>query len=213
MRPNQETGLHTIKSPCGETNFGASQIKEVIEKLNSLLESGLKATIIITFPIWKTLKLGTHKSKNNLIKNLIKKGVEISDSATRIMNELNFSLASVKTTVDIVNVSLVDLGLNKCAGATLNEICARANQSSLSVCPLEAVLQLRLRYNDQPEKERLNIIVAGAVTDPIDKLNVFRIGNDIPKDHRDDALWIDSYDNPLSRQWHPYDQFVFICRK
>ncbi len=53
-------------------------------------------------------------------------------------------------TVDIVVVSMLEMGFAEGELATLDTIYERAKQMGLETCPVETAAQLRLRFRDQP---------------------------------------------------------------
>ena len=56
-----------------------------------------------------------------------------------------------KITVDIVVVSMLELGFAEDELATLDTIYNRAKQMGLETCPVETAAQLRLQFLDQPD--------------------------------------------------------------
>ena len=63
----------------------------------------------------------------------------------------NFPVAAEETTVDIVVVSMLEMGFAEGELATLDTIYDRAKQLGLEICPVETAPQLRLQFLDQPD--------------------------------------------------------------
>lgn len=105
-------------------------------------------TAIITknFSTWGTVTLGTHKSVENLSRELRGAGIRIEHCAGEILKEI--TLAAVQTDIDIVNVSVAELGFNK--PTRHDAIYDRAKEFGLDLVPAEGGPQLRLQYTEQP---------------------------------------------------------------
>ena len=68
-------------------------------------------------------------------------------------------MAAAEITVDIVVVSMLEMGFAEGELATLDTIYDRAKQMGLETCPVEVAVQLRLQFLDQPDwttEERLS---------------------------------------------------------
>jgi len=144
-------------------------------------------------PIWKTITLGTYRNANVLREPLdsahcsIEKvaGVKVDaraspaspidndgpttpfchleDLANEIIGRPAFALSRERTEVDLVVLSVSELGFGK-QGASLKDIYARAKSLGFALCPPEVGPQLRLQYLEQPPGEVLHIAM-----DPIAK--------------------------------------------
>ena len=60
-------------------------------------------------------------------------------------------MAAAETTVDIVVVSMLEMGFAEGELATLDAIYGRAKQMGLKICPVETAAQLRLQFLNQPD--------------------------------------------------------------
>ena len=98
-----------------------------------------------------TITLGTHKSGADLLDTLIEKKCRVSPWSTQALENPDFPVVAEKTTVDIVVVSLLEMGFASGEFATLDTIYDRAKQMGLETCPVELAVQLRLQFPDQPD--------------------------------------------------------------
>ena len=97
-----------------------------------------------------TLTLGTHRSGHDLLEVLIEKKCRISVWSEQALENPDFPVAAEGTTVDIVVVSMRELGFAAGELATLETIYNRAKQMGFETCPVALAPQLRLTFLDQP---------------------------------------------------------------
>lgn len=109
----------------------------------------------ISFPIWKTISIGTHARIDELKDAILSSGFRIGDWANDVLGEPNFTVASEEKKIDLVRITPKDLGFKE--GAYREDIYNRALELGLKLCPLEVGPQLRLQYIDQPRLESLQI--------------------------------------------------------
>ena len=105
-----------------------------------------------------TITLGTHRSGAALLGALIEKKCQISLWSRQALGNPGFPVVAEETTVDIVVVSMLEMGFAEGEFATLNTIYDRAKQMGLETCSVETAAQLRLQFLDQPDwttRERL----------------------------------------------------------
>lgn len=105
-----------------------------------------------TFPTWKTIRLGTHRSHKNFLDAYFSEA-EIAGPAMDLLKRV--TLAPAETELPLVNVSVRELGFSE--GAILMQVYTRAWECGLQLVPAEAGLQLRMQYLDQPEKAPLHV--------------------------------------------------------
>ena len=98
-----------------------------------------------------TITLGTHRSGADLLDTLIKEKFRISLWSTQALENPDFPVVVGEITVDLVVVSMLELGFAEGELATLNTIYDRAKQMGLETCPVETAVQLRLQFLDQPD--------------------------------------------------------------
>jgi hypothetical protein len=113
-------------------------------------------------PVWKRITLGAYKGVNSLRRALEAARVRIGDSADEILGRPAFHVSPTKQDVDLVVVSVAELGFPN--GARLAEIHRRAGELGLELCPAEAAPLLRLAYTNQPMGEFLNVAMRPIAT-------------------------------------------------
>ncbi len=187
-RGGTDEDLHRLATPEGEGLL--SKIAELIIKRP-------------VFQIWKTIKLGTGPlTADEFCKVLAKSGFGISDWARDILGKPGFTVAAKEQEIDLVVVSVKELGFPD--GARRDQIYERAKEYGLELCPPEVGPQLRLQHKDQPLDEWL-LIAMEPILDSVGYLKVFEVG------HGGDGLWLSSvYGHPGSF-WPAGLRWVF-CR-
>ena len=98
-----------------------------------------------------TMTLGTHRSGADLLDTLIEEKCRISLWSTQALENPDFPVVAEKITVDIVVVSMLEMGFAEGEFATLDTIYDRAKQMGLETCPVETAAHLRLQFLDQPD--------------------------------------------------------------
>jgi hypothetical protein len=154
------------------------------------------------FATWKTIKIGTQKSVKDLTKALTGNGFRISDWAGDILKKI--TLADAETEIELVLVSVADLGFTK--ATRRDAIYDRAKELGLDLVPAEAGPQLRLQYTDQPMNEWM-LMAMEPITDSDGAPYVFSVGR------HDDGRWLRSSDGNPGITWDPDDRWVFARRK
>ena len=112
-----------------------------------------------------TITLGTHRSGADLLDTLIEEKCRVSLWSTQALENPDFPVAAAEITVDIVVVSMLEMGFAESEFATLDTIYDRAKQMGLETCPVETAAQLRLQFLDQPDwttEERLGFFFVGS---------------------------------------------------
>ena len=112
-----------------------------------------------------TITLGTHRSGADLLDTLLEEKCLVSIWSTQALENPDFPVAAAEITVDIVVVSMLEMGFAESELATLDTIYDRAKQMGLETCPVEIAPQLRLRFLDQPDwstGERLGEFFVGS---------------------------------------------------
>jgi len=150
---------------------------------------------------WKTIELGTGPKDANAFCQAIERiGGQVSKYARDIMGKTDFTVLTKKITLDLVKLSVFDLGFEN--DATLKEIYERAISLGLKLLPAEAGPQLRLQYLDQPIGEWL-IMAMEPIEDSDGDLSVFGV------ECGDDGPWLRTrYGRPVD-VWDSGIIFVF----
>ncbi len=159
----------------------------------------------MTFPeiaVWKTVKLGLHKSPDEYRKALKKADCKISFWADSILDGI--SCSQQETEVDLVIPSVEELCFVD--GAYHDAVCAKGIEMGLELCPAEVGPALRLSYKDQPRGELLSIAME-AITDSDGYSVIFSVFRDV------DPLWLDGSLGPPEFFWRANVRFVFLRRR
>ncbi|MBI4117208.1 MAG: hypothetical protein HY451_00745 [Parcubacteria group bacterium] len=158
----------------------------------------VKATERIFFAVWKTVKLGVHKTPDAYEKAIEAAGFRTNEYALKILKKISVSQTEIE--LDLVVVTPADLGLKN---PTYQQICDRAVESGLEKCPREVGPVLRIDYPDQPYGEWLLVAMEPeAGSDGI--LGVFRVG------HGDRGRWLDARWFFPQDTWCGGARFVFV---
>jgi hypothetical protein len=113
-------------------------------------------------PVWKRITLGAYKGVNSLRTALDAARVRVGDSADEVLGRPAFRFSPEKSDVDLVLVSVAELGFSN--GAPLADIHRRAGEVGLELCPAEVAPLLRLAYTNQPMGEFLNVAMRPIAT-------------------------------------------------
>lgn len=192
----------------GEINLG--QVEAIINKLGG--EQGalrfLRGELVVSaakpalMPVWKTVKLGICKTPSEYRKAFKKAGMRIGNWGDDILDRITCSKEEID--LDLVVMTVGDLGFKD--GAKYSDICAKAQELGLELCPAEVGPALRLQYGDQPSGRWLRIAME-AITDRDGRLYIFLV------EHDDDGLWLRGYNGHPDYFWHADHRFVFGRRK
>lgn len=154
------------------------------------------------FKIWKTIKLGTGlKTADDFRKKIKKSGMKIGDWANDILGKPAFTAATEKIEVDLVVISVGELGFKD--GVKRENIYAQAKKLGLQLCLNEVGPQLRLQYKDQPNGEWL-VIAMEPITGSDGFLGLFRVERD------GNGQWLRSYYGNPDGVWPASGRFVFV---
>lgn len=159
---NQSFGPHEGFGPH-ETTARTERIKQLggMKTVTPALAAGegtpLQAAWVAApaFPAWKRLTLGTYEGVIALRAALDAARVRVGDSADEILGRPGFAFSQTTTDVDLVVVSVAELGFDD--STSLADIYQRAIELGLELCPAEVAPLLRLQYTDQPTGEFLNV--------------------------------------------------------
>jgi len=159
----------------------------------------------LSWKVWKTIQIGTGlKTADEFRQTLKDGGFKISDWANDIMGKPGFSISSEKIELDLVVVSVADLGFPD--GAKLDQIYKRAKSLGLALCPPEVGPQLRLQYKDQPKGEWLRVAMEPIIDSVGDPFVFFVV-------HVDGVLLLNTYYDISGSVWSPGYRWVFVLRK
>lgn len=153
---------------------------------------------------WKTVKLGTQQSTNELRTTLMASGQGIGLWANEILGQSAFTVASEEIEVELVQVDNTTLGFKE--GCPLRDSYKRARKLGLELCPHEVGPQLRLQYNDQPKDEWLFIAMRPIAVSG-GRLSVFSV------EHGGSCLWLHGDVGHPDKFVDGNQRFVFARRK
>jgi len=189
-------------------NVTMGQVEAVINKLGG--EDGMKrflsGELVVKeierkFNVWKTINLGTGlKTTDDFRKALKGRGFNIGNWANDILGKPAFTAATEATEIDLVKVTVAELGFKK--GARHDQIYERAKELGLELCPSEVGPQLRLQYQDQPNGEWL-LIGMEPVADSDGDLNVFGVRR------HDSGRWLDGHWGGPGHVWDAGYRWLF----
>ena len=98
-----------------------------------------------------TITLGTHRSGTALLARLLEEKCRVSVWSVQALENPDFPVVAAEITVDLVVVSMLELGFAAGEFATLDTIYNRAKQLGLEICPVETAAQLRLQFLNQSD--------------------------------------------------------------
>jgi len=155
------------------------------------------------FEVWKTIKLGMNglKTAEDFRKDIKDCGMKISGWAKDILGKSEFTAVTEETAVDLVKVTVAELGFKN--GACRDRIYDRAKELGLELCPVEVGPQLRLQYKDQPNGERIRVgmePIRGSDND----LKVFCV------ERLDSGFWLNGGYGVPDSFWGAGSQWVFV---
>jgi hypothetical protein len=153
------------------------------------------------FQVWKTIKLGKRKTVAKYRKALKAAKYRITDYADQILNKI--SIAETEFEVDLVRVSVRELGFKNPNGTRRDAIYKKALELGLELCPNEVGPALRLAHQDQPRDE-CNAIGMEPLTASDSDLGLFGVDNDSGEQ------WLYAYYGDPDSVWGPGDCLVFV---
>lgn len=148
--------------------------------------------------------------KEELLQKLEENQIGVNELGLKIINHQSFKTSSVKEKVQIVEMSVGDLGFLD--GATTSEVYQKAQEIGLRLCPAELGPHMRLQYID--------------TTQPIDPpkgnwqsiaMKELCLEPDFPQGfylrRREDGFWLRGYRASFDFLWKPSDRFIFLLKR
>ena len=118
-----------------------------------------------------------------------KAGIKITHSADDILGRISFS--AEEKDVEVVFVWIKDFDFN--VGGYYNEVCRKAKDLGMDLCPAELGPQLRLQCRKEINNGTWVVVAMEPIADEDGKLKLFRIGR------FDNCLWLSTdYGEPDS---------------
>jgi hypothetical protein len=146
----------------------------IAESLTATAQPKLIEAAVAT-TIWKSIQIGNFASKRVLYGALEDAECGIGDTAEEMLVMPEFTLSDVATKLNIVVLSVHELGLAP-ENVALGDIYAQAQKLGFALCPAEVGPQLRLQYFEQPIGEFLNIAMTPIKTRD-GPSGIFSVGN------------------------------------
>ena len=115
-------------------------VNSVVAKLGGKKEA---RRFICEKVILGSVKIGTGLNADGFRMALRRKGFRISDRANEMLGNLAFTVASEGTEVDLIDISVGELGCT--GGARYKEICLRGLERGFRLCPAEVAPQTCLQ--------------------------------------------------------------------
>ena len=183
-----------------------------------------------------TVTLGTHEDGAVLLDSLTKNHFRVSKWSMQALTHRNFPVEAEEQQVDVIVMSLLEMGFLQDELVSLDTIIKRAKKLGFKVCTPELAAQLRLQYIDQPDwstGDRLGqfFVATEAIDLYADGLpKIFSVIRDDEFPHKETGigLWlisnnvVDAADaNHRARLFNPADQndvdlggrFAFIIQR
>lgn len=149
--------------------------------------------------VWKKLAIGTVGSVRKYRKMLKTAGFRVSDWTSDVLEKT--PVATEAQELDLVTITVAELGFT--GWTRYDEICRRAKERRLELCPAEVGPALRLAYTDQPMGEWL-VVAMDHLVGSDGRRYVFYVERD------EDGSWLKTiYGNP-GNQWLPEYSFAFV---
>ncbi len=175
----------------------------IIDLKNTFCPS--EAALTPEFKVFKTIKLGTAlKTAEDFRRALKKSGFRTTDWGNDILDNSVFAVVAEETEVDLVVVSVAEMGFRD--RACRRDIYKKAQKLGLEICPPEVGPQLRLQYKNQPRDEWL-LVAMEFITDSGGDLRGFSVGHDGL------GLWLDGRYGGPGDFWRGHVRWVFVRRK
>lgn len=165
------------------------------------LQRSLHKALVPSFAVWKTIKLGVYKTADEYLKAMKSAGINLTKLDKDILSRAEFIYATEEIDVGLVILSVAELGFK--GGAEYSDICDRALEMGLELCPAEVAPALRLAYTDQSLGEEF-IVAMSAIANLDGVLTIFG------GEYGNGELWLyDDYGTP-DAFWDPGFRFVFV---
>lgn len=155
-----------------------------------------------SFPAWKTIQLGRHKTVDGYRQSFKDTGMNVSNWGNDILGKT--PLAPEPVDIDLVAVSGADLGFTR--QTRRDEIYSRALELGLKLCPPEVGPALREQYQDQSKGE-WRLIAMEPIADSDGRLRVFGV------ERGGDGRWLSASDGRPGGGWDPEGVWVFSRSK
>lgn len=191
--PGGKNGLELAK---GHPDFK----QEVWGMLDRLAADQALRLPLMQRPAWKTVQLGLHQTVDAYRSALKQNGFEIGDWANDIMGKPAFTVATEPTTVELVLMTVAELGFKN--GAKRSDIYQRVLELGFELCPAEVGPALGLAYPDQPKNKWIWIGME-PIAVSVGNSGVFGVLHD------GNERWLRTHWDDPGRHWLGFNRWVF----
>ena len=139
-REETETGTETVKETSTET------VPDPVIMDQNIVQD-MEEERVADF----TVTLGTHEDGEALLDSLTKNHCRVSKWSIQALTHRNFPVAAEEQQVDVIVISLLEMGFLQDELVSLDTTIKRAKKLGFEVCTPELAAQLRLQYTDQPD--------------------------------------------------------------
>ena len=120
--------------------------QDIVENIEDIVED-MEEEIVADF----TVTLGSHEDGEALLDSLTKNHFRVSKWSIQALTHRDFPVEEAERQVDVIVMSLLEMGFLQDELASLDTIIKRAKKLGFEVCTPELAAQLRLQYTDQPD--------------------------------------------------------------
>lgn len=163
------SALDIVSGPLADLmqKLGGKNGEQWLSDLNRFLrkeENGAQ----VTFPVWKTIRVVRFRDTVDIYNALSAAHCKTDWVSGHMLSDLKdkFPLGMTGDEYDFVNLSGDELGLGGAKTASLRQVCQRGSFLGLQACPPEAVIELRIQYQDQPREECLLVVMEPIAANP-----------------------------------------------
>jgi len=146
-REETETATETVPDPVITETATDPVImdQDIVENMEeeNVMEKEIDADFTVT--------LGTHEDGEALLDALTKNHFRVSKWSIQALTHRDFPVEAEERQVDVIVVSLLEMGFLQDELVSLDTIIKRAKKLGFDVCTPELAVQLRLQYTDQPD--------------------------------------------------------------
>ncbi len=118
---------------------------------SNIVNNGEDTKDAVSFEADFSVTLGTYRTGVELLNALLEENCMVSLWSRQALEHQDFPVMAEEATVDIVVVSMLELGFAEGELATLDDIYQRAKEMGLEACTVETAAQLRLQFLNQPD--------------------------------------------------------------
>lgn len=181
-----------------------NQLYKLFVKENTMADTAKPADLQPNFPVWKTSILGLYKSPEDygdqLLMTLLEPRFKIGPSSIELLKKI--SIRREQALVDLVRPSVADLGFTE--ATKYGDICARAIDYGLELCPPEVGPLLRLFRMDQPDGEWQVVAMPSIRLREDGEPLIFMMGNS------NGVLWLNTNSGDPNIYWGVKTLFTFV---